>query len=127
MGVDNPIWEAVTDEGTPVRLMNLIKGGSGNNLKLSEVDTVKYTVTDLRTGGKSSATLAPGSVLYESPITTDSRYGGGADGYNFAWQAPGTLFPKGNRVYRIEVEIDETLYGAVYAKWDVVTREIHAN
>jgi hypothetical protein len=86
-------------------VMSRVKGSTGQAITPTDLGggTVECKVFDRLTRAQIGATQNPAavSVLFDT-LQLDDRWSVDAEGYNFRYTVPGTLFPDGNKTYRVE-------------------------
>ncbi len=93
-------------EDSGALILSRITGDAGTELTQSDVSSIAYSVYDMedRTTATATGTLTVSAVVYDT-LQTDSRWDTDATGYNFAWSAPASLFPTGDKIMRVEIAI----------------------
>ncbi len=107
-------------------LLARVTGNAGTNITQASLTSITYAVYDRSVNpvtAVNTGTLTIASVVYDTLQTTDDRWDVDTTGYNFAYTFPGTLFPSGNREYRVEVKFTPTS-GEAFPLWaDLRTME----
>ncbi len=84
----------------------LVQGNAGTDITQSTLTSIAYAVYRVDSPGievlTGSGSLAVSSVVVDSAVTTDPRYGL-AGGYNFLAVIPASCFQVAGAVHRIEV------------------------
>lgn len=101
-------------EDTDAVLMKQVMTNDGTYLQQADLSSITYSVFDKADTSTATAegTLTIDDVVFDT-LQTDSRWGVDSLGYNFAWEAPGTLFPAGGKTYRVECWCT-TISGSVF-------------
>jgi hypothetical protein len=118
-------------ENSPATLTRRIIGDDGEYIVAASVDTITAKVFDQSSGEQIGDALSYDSLdtVFDT-LQTDLRWTSDDIGYNFLLVVPGSYFPTGGRVYRVEVKltpfIDE--YGddgePRYLLWDLYADNI---
>ena len=114
-------------EDTDVFLMSRVTGSDGAALQQADVSTITYSTFDLNdpsTAVADGVSLTVANVIYDTLQTSDDRWEADATGYNFAWSAPASLFPTGNRMVRVQVKITETGGAVIYLRWTATVYDV---
>lgn len=114
-------------EDSDVFLMARVTGSDGAALQQSDISSIVYSTFDLNAPGTAVAdgvALTVSSVIYDTLQTSDLRWEADSTGYNFAWNAPASLFPTGNRLVRVQVKITETGGGVIFLRWTATVYDV---
>ena len=94
------MWEGAS----PVCMARVVDSDDALVLQAG-VASIAYAIVNLRTQLViATGTLTIANVIFDTLQTGHGWTLAGA-GYNFRWKMPGSLFPAGNGVYRVEIEI----------------------
>lgn len=122
MASDRAIKAVIWEDSTPTFLARLKVSSSGSltNLTQSLTSSITYSVyqrgTSIGTG-----TLTVSSVVFDT-LQTGSLWTVDSTGYNFRTELANTLFPTGNKEYRVEFKF--TLSGGAVQH---LVFDVHAN
>ena len=110
-------------EDSGAYLMGYVTGGTGAAIVQADVSSIAYKVYDKDdTSSPSTGTLTVADVVYDT-LQTDSRWTD-TTGYNFGWPAPASLFPDGDRVYQVEIQVTPASGEGYPLRFDVTTRSL---
>lgn len=94
------IWEGAS----PV-VMAYVVDSDDDDVTQAGVASISYAIVNLRTQVVlSTGTLTIADVIYDT-LQTGNGWTYPGNGYNFRWKIPGSSFPAGAGVYRVEIEI----------------------
>ena len=104
--ISGPIWQ-----GAPTPLIARIRSVNGSYLTQASLTAITYAVFNASGNSPStvvaSGTLTISSVVYDA-LQTDARWTVDSLGYNFLAVIPGTAFPLGGTLYRVEITFTDT-------------------
>ncbi len=106
-------------EDSGVTLMARIQGEDAANVQQADITSIKRNVYDGETEVGTVATLTVADVIFDT-LQTDARWTFDSTGYNFKDPIADTIFPSGDKVYRVEYLFTP----ATGAKFHYV-REVH--
>ncbi len=100
------IITGVTIRNSGATVAGLVQGQNGANITQASMTSISYTVTRTNKDGTTTVTgtgvLTVSAVVFDTPVTTDPRYGL-AGGYNFLAVLPHTCFASPGLYHLIEV------------------------
>lgn len=115
--VDIPQVTVFEDSG--VSLMARIQGNDAANVQQADITSIKRSVYDGETIIGLDVTLTLVDVVFDT-LQTDARWTFDSTGYNFKDDVVATVFPVGDKVYRVEYKFTPAS-GAVFH----YVREVH--
>ena len=104
-------------EGTSPSLMARVVGSDGAAIVQADVASIAYSLWDLDDTSSvvNSGSLDAADVVFDTLQTSDDRWTADSDGYNFLWQAAGSLFPAfdaaagvDSKTFRVEIVLTDT-------------------
>jgi hypothetical protein len=113
-------------QGNPARLMRRVVGINNQDLTQASVSSIAYKTFE-DTAGDPYAVVASGSLTVATVIFDTRQTESWTQdelGYNFRWDSPGALYPKGNTVYRVEVTLTPTTGDAFAMVFKVTAKDL---
>ena len=104
--ISGNIWQ-----GAPTPLLARIRSVNGSYLTQASLSAITYAVFNATGNAPStvtaSGTLTIADVVFDA-LQTDARWTVDSLGYNLLWVAPGSLFPLGSTIYRVEITLTDS-------------------
>lgn len=111
------------DDFTPIAR---VKNGAGTLITQASLTSITYYAYDTGTATQTgTGTLTISSVVFDT-LQTGSNWTVDGTGYNFLATIPGTCFPDGGKVYRVEIVFNPVSGSDFTLSYDVTTVALYS-
>jgi cystathionine beta-lyase/cystathionine gamma-synthase len=114
------VWE---DSGFSI--MGRVLGPDATNVTQAGVTSIAFSVYDKANlaVALSTGTMTVSTVIFDT-LQTDARWTVDSTGYNFRYDAPNTLLPRGSATYRLEVAFTPASGSPFHTVYEATTKDL---